>query len=51
MKEKLIITYERTFQGAWRLTTIYNGEYYTQQYFDYTKQEATKLFKELVLNK
>ena len=40
------ISYERTYQGAWRLSAMYNGEYYTHQYFDYTKREAREEFIE-----
>jgi len=39
------MTIEKTFQGAWRISTIHNGEYITMQYFGYTKREAVALFK------
>lgn len=40
------VTIEKTFQGAWRLTTIHKGEYVTMQYFFYTKKEAIAEFRE-----
>jgi len=32
------ISYEKTFQGAWRLTAIVNGHFFSRQYFGYTKK-------------
>lgn len=40
------MTIERTFQGAWRISTIYKGHLVTRQYFFYTKKEAVAEFKE-----
>lgn len=40
------ISYEKTFQGAWRLGCIQGGQYITRQYFGYTKKEATAEFKQ-----
>jgi hypothetical protein len=37
------ISYSRTYQGAWELSTVVNGYFETQQYFYYTKKEATQL--------
>jgi hypothetical protein len=45
MRDKIEITYDRTFQGAWRITAMVNGEYKTRQYFDYTKREAAAEFR------
>ena len=42
------ISYERTYQGAWRLSAMHKGEYYTCQYFEYTKREAREEFIEHV---
>lgn len=38
------ITIEKTFQGALRLSTIIDDEYYTKQYFYYTVKEAKEDF-------
>ena len=35
------MTIEKTFQGAWKITK----NFFTMQYFGYTKKEAMKLFK------
>lgn len=40
------ISYSRTYQGAWELSTIVDGYFETQQYFYYTKKEATQLFRQ-----
>ena len=40
------ISYEKTFQGAWRLTAMVNGSFFTRQYFGYTKKEATLEFRQ-----
>jgi hypothetical protein len=40
------ISYEKTFQGAWKLTTLDNGYLQTRQYMGYTKAQATALFVE-----
>lgn len=43
------ISFEKTFQGAWRLTWVSDsGSYYTQQYFGYTKRDALAEFKAYV---
>lgn len=39
------MTIEKTFQGAWRISDIVNGQYVTRQYFFYTKKEAIAEFK------
>jgi len=36
---------ERTFQGAWRISTVHNDQYVTMQYMGYTKKEAIAAFK------
>ena len=38
------MTVERTFQGAWRISTIHKGQYITRQYFGYTKKETIQEF-------
>lgn len=43
---KVQISYEKTFQGVWRLSAIVNGYFVTRQYFYYTKKEATAEFKQ-----
>lgn len=43
---KLSISINRTFQGAWELSTIVGDQYIHRQYMGYTKKEAIKLFKE-----
>jgi hypothetical protein len=40
------ISYARTYQGAWELSTVVNGYFETQQYMGYTKKEATQLFRQ-----
>ena len=42
------ITTEKTFQGALRLSTIIDDEYYTKQYFYYSKKEAKEDFIDYV---
>lgn len=39
------ITYERTFQGAHRFTTVVNGYLFTRQYVFFTKREALAFFR------
>jgi len=39
------MTVDKTFQGAWKISTIHKGYLVTQQYFDYTRKEATALFR------
>lgn len=40
------ISYRRTFQGAWELTSSTNDGYlFVRQYMLYTKREATALFR------
>ncbi len=41
----MTISYEKTFQGAWKLSAVYQGQYFTKQYFGYTKREAAKEFR------
>ncbi len=42
----MIIQYEKTFQGAHKFYSVdKNGYLITRQYFDYTKREALRLFK------
>lgn len=43
-----MITYRRTFQGAWELSTVYNGYLFTRQFMGYTKREATSMFREVL---
>lgn len=45
---KIKITIDRTFQGAWQLSTIVGDRYIHRQYMGYTKQEAISLFKEYI---
>lgn len=43
----MIIQYEKTFQGAHKFYALdKNDNLVTRQYFDYTKRDALKLFKE-----
>jgi hypothetical protein len=42
------INYERNYQGAWVLTTMYQDRYVRQAYYFYTKKEATQLFRSYV---
>ena len=37
---------EKTFQGAWRISTVIGNQYFHRQYMGYTKKEAVRLFKE-----
>lgn len=39
------MTIEKTFQGAYRVSDIINGQYVSRQYFGYTKKEAIAEFK------
>lgn len=41
----MTISYRRTFQGAWELSTIAAGRLITHQYMGYTKREATAMFR------
>lgn len=43
---KLSISINRTFQGAWELSTIVGDRYIYRQYMGYTKKEAVSLFKQ-----
>jgi len=40
------MTIERTFQGAYRISTIKHNQYITKQYMGYSKREALSLFKQ-----
>jgi len=40
------MTIEKTFQGAWKISTMHNGYLVTMQYFYYTKKEAIAQFRE-----
>ena len=40
------MTAEKTFQGAWRISDVINGQFITRQYFGYSKQEAMAVFKQ-----
>lgn len=40
------MTVEKTYQGAWRISTLVGDYLESRQYFDYTKKEAIALFKE-----
>jgi hypothetical protein len=39
------MTIERTFQGAWRISDIIDGQLVSRQYFFYTKKEAIAEFR------
>ena len=39
------MTAEKTFQGAWRVSTIHDGRLVSRQYFGCTKREALAQFK------
>lgn len=45
---KISITINRTFQGAWELSTIVGTTWIHRQYMGYTKKEAISLFKEYI---
>jgi len=40
------ISYRKTSQGAWELSSLVDGYFMTKQYFYYTKAEATTLFRQ-----
>ena len=46
----MIITYQRNHAGAWVLSAVVGegaGEYLlTRSYYDYTREQAAKLFRE-----
>lgn len=44
----MTISYRKTYQGAWELSTVEYGYRIHRQYMGYTKREATKLFKKQV---
>jgi hypothetical protein len=45
----MTISYRRTFQGGWELSSSDTwGNLVTQQYLFYTKKEATSLFRKLM---
>lgn len=46
MKSKLEISYRKTPQGAWELSTVTCGRRVHLVLFGYTKRIATKLFRE-----
>lgn len=46
--DRLDISYNRTFQGAWELPAIVNGYRVSQQYMGYTKREAEREFRAYV---
>lgn len=46
--EKIDIFYEKTHDGAWLLSTITNNRGFWRRYYYYTKQEATKRFRQYV---
>ena len=48
MATRIDVSYRRTFQGAWALSTIAGGFYFERQFFGYTKREATVLFRQQV---
>ena len=39
------MTTEKTFQGAWRVSDVIDGQFETRQYFGYSKREAIAEFK------
>ena len=45
-----MISSEKTFQGAWRFSTIIKGHLFSMQYMGYTKREALRLFKQDMRN-
>lgn len=40
------MTIERTFQGAWRITTVHESRLVSRLYFYMTKRQAIALFLE-----
>lgn len=40
------MTITRTFQGAWRISTVHEGHLVSRQYFNMTKRQALALFRE-----
>lgn len=42
-KHSLVI--ERTFQGAWRISSMINGYLVSEQYMGYTKRDAISMFQ------
>jgi hypothetical protein len=50
-----MLSYRKTFQGAWEIVALvyYAGQtfYHHEQYFYYTKREATQRFRQSVKHK
>lgn len=42
------ISYRRTFQGAWMCSATVDGYLVERQFMGYTKQEATRLFRQVI---
>lgn len=40
------MTIEKTFQGAYKISTVIDGRLFVKQYFFYTRTNAVKLFKQ-----
>lgn len=45
------MTYQKTFQGAHKISAVVNGCLYTMQYMFCTKREALAKFKHDILDK
>jgi hypothetical protein len=43
-----IMTIEKTFQGAWRISTMHNGYLVSHQFMGYTKKDAIQAFKQII---
>jgi hypothetical protein len=43
------VSIEKTFQGAWHISCLFNGFLASRQYIGYTKKEALALFSQDVL--
>ena len=41
-----MISYRKTSQGAWELSTVSGGYLVSRQFMGYTKKDATKLFRQ-----
>lgn len=44
------MTIEKTFQGAYKISSIVSGYFVSKQYMGYTKKEAIQAFKEFIKN-
>ena len=50
LHKETIMTIERTFQGAYRISAIVNGYLVSKQYMGYTRKESVQAFKEFLKN-